>query len=203
MSNIIKKAVLFNGPPRSGKDTSTEILLNLISDIDISSDVLKFTKPVKDITHKLYGLERYSHDYFEDVKDTPLDVFNGKTPREAYIETSTSFREKYGFDFFAKKFVEMIDNSDKQLIVNMDVGYDYEAEAVVNALGVDNVLICKIHRIGHDFSNDCRSFVNINGVKETEIYNNSDKDMLRHEINKAIIPWLTDSLKISHNHKII
>lgn len=150
-----KVAILFNGPPRAGKDTAVSAVLNTnIGNIE----VFKFTAPVKDLTHKNAGLN-CDHDEFEVLKDTPQEVFNGRTPRQAYIDTSEELKEKYGHDAVAKLFVESIMASDADIILNPDCGNDMEALCVADALGHENVFILRVHKDGHDFSQDCREWV--------------------------------------------
>ncbi|MTH95921.1 hypothetical protein [Roseibium sp. RKSG952] len=150
-----KFAVLLNGPPRSGKDTASEALMDALGS---DCDLLKFTRPVKDLTHARRGLD-VLHDHFESLKDTPLDEFGGKTPREAYIETGARERAENGDDAVANMFVKSVVESKCAVILNDDVGGDMEAEAVANALGFDRVLVIRVHRKGCDFSNDCRDWV--------------------------------------------
>lgn len=150
-----KIAILLNGPPRAGKDTAVNALVEMFG---AEAEVFKFTRPVKDITHARYGLD-CPHDAFEATKDTALPEFGGLTPREAYIETSASLKAERGDDAVRNLFVEAVMASPARIILNPDVGDDLEAESVAAALGVDNVLVLRIHRDGHDFSKDCRSFV--------------------------------------------
>lgn len=172
MANENRKiAILFNGPPRAGKDTAVNALVGGIVD---NYEIIKFTGPVKDITHRNYGLV-CAQDAYETNKDTPLDDFNGKTPRQAYIDTSSDLKQMNGVDAVAKLFVEAINASDAAVILNPDVGDDMEALAVAHSLGRENVLVMRIHKDGHDFSNDCRTWVQSNELTIIDIVNEYGK----------------------------
>lgn len=162
-----KFAVLLNGPPRSGKDTASEALRDVLGN---GCELLKFTRPVKDLTHARHGLD-VAHDHFESLKDTPLDAFQGKTPREAYIETGEHERLQNGDDAVAKLFVKSVVASASDVVLNDDVGGDMEAEAVAEALGFDRVLVIRVHRKGRDFSNDCRDWVRSGKLRIHDVQN--------------------------------
>lgn len=149
-----KYLIMLNGPPRSGKDTVSEYLTKIISD----SEIIKFTKPVKDITHRNLSLN-VNHDYYENLKDTKLPEFNGLTPRQAYIQTSERFREEQGQNAVSKLFVEAVGLSKSKLVINPDIGYDFELEAVLEDIPLENCLLIKVEREGHDFENDCREWI--------------------------------------------
>ena len=165
-----KIAILFNGPPRAGKDTAVNALVSVVDDFEI----IKFTGPVKDRTHKLHGLN-CAQDAYEINKDTPLSEFNGKTPRQAYIDYSTNLKKEKGIDAVAKLFVEAIHASKANVILNPDVGDDMEALAVANSLGKENVLVLRIHKAGHDFSQDCRTWVVSDELTIIDIFNEDGK----------------------------
>lgn len=166
-----KIAILFNGPPRAGKDTAVNALVDTIVE---DFEIIKFTGPVKDLTHRNHGLE-CAQDAYEINKDTPLPEFGGRTPREAYIDTSTNLKKVSGIDAVAKLFVEAIHASNASVILNPDVGDDMEALAVANSLGRDNVLVLRIHKDGHDFSKDCRTWVQSDELTIIDIVNEDGK----------------------------
>lgn len=162
-----KIAILLNGPPRVGKDTASEVLA---AAIDAEVAVIKFTKPVKDMTHARFGLV-CEHDAYEVLKDTPLREFGGLTPRQAYIETSDRLKAERGPDAVAQLFVEAMMASTARVIINPDLGFDFEAQAVVDQLGADKVVIIRISCEGHDFSSDCRGWVHLPGVESYDVQN--------------------------------
>jgi len=164
-----KVAILLNGPPRAGKDTAVEALASALGEV---AEVFKFTRPVKDLTHRNAGLD-CRHDAFEELKDTPLEEFGGRTPRQAYIDTSRELKAREGDDAVAKLFVEAISASDAQVILNPDCGDDMEALRVAEAFSFDAVLVIRIHREGHDFSQDCRTWVTSPLLRIVDVTNRS------------------------------
>src|SRR5690606_2469170 len=96
-----KIAILLNGPPRAGKDTAVEALAAALG---AAAEIFKFTSPVKDLTHRNAGLD-CATDHYEELKDTPLPEFGGRTPRQAYIDTSAELKRKNGQDAVARMFV--------------------------------------------------------------------------------------------------
>jgi hypothetical protein len=105
---MVKNVILFNGPPRSGKDTYANELLKYIS----NAQIFHLAGVLKNVTHNAYGLFDVGYDYFEENKDLPNDIFLGKTPRECYIHMSENYlKPLHGTDFFIKKAVDMIRNS--------------------------------------------------------------------------------------------
>jgi len=93
------------------------------------------------------------------------------TPREAYIDTSRKLKAEQGEDAVRKLFVETVLGSQAQIILNPDAGDDSEAEAVAEALGAENVLVIRISREGHDFSKDCRTWVNSPSLRIVDVTN--------------------------------
>lgn len=175
-----KIAILLNGPPRAGKDTAVDaILKSSLTDME----VYKFTRPVKDLTHRNYGLA-CEHDAYEELKDTPLPEFGGRTPRQAYIETSSREKALKGEDAIAKMFVDAVLDAEAQIILNPDCGDDMEALCVADALGVENVLVIRISKEGKDFSQDCRTWVTSSDLQIVDIEN---KDGMRREYESEIV----------------
>lgn len=175
-----KVAILLNGPPRAGKDTAVEALAPLLGE---EAEVLKFTQPVKDYTHRQAGLD-CRHDAYEEQKDAPLREFGGRTPRQAYIETSARLKAEHGPDIVCRMFVEAIKNSPARIILNPDCGDDMEAEHVAEALGYDSVLVVRIHRDGHDFSQDCRTWVRGTRFATVDVHN---EDGRRREYESEVV----------------
>lgn len=168
MNSEGKIAILLNGPPRAGKDTAINALIASLG--RGAAEIIKFTQPVKDLTHRRLGLE-CAHDAFEIDKDVPLESFGWKTPRESYIETSGRLKAERGDDAVIKLFIDAIAASRSDYILNPDVGDDAEAEGVAASLGADRVLVIRVHKPGHDFRNDCRTWVMSPMLKIVDVHN--------------------------------
>lgn len=175
-----KVAILLNGPPRAGKDTAVEALVPLLGQ---SAEVFKFTRPVKDLTHRAAGVD-CAHDAYETSKDLPLPEFGGRTPRQAYIDTSRELKSKEGEDAVARLFVKAILESSASVILNPDCGDDMEALCVADAFLPENVFVIRIHREGHDFSNDCRTWVTSPRLNIVDVTNRSG---MRREFESEVV----------------
>src|SRR3546814_19278066 len=97
-----KMIILFNGPPRAGKDTAAGVVAALLGE---DLDVVKFTAWVKDVAHRDLGLD-CRQDAYELLKDVPLPDFGGVTPRQAHIPPRTRLRRESGDDIVAQAGVD-------------------------------------------------------------------------------------------------
>lgn len=174
----LKFVILFNGPPRTGKDTASDFLLGELP----NSVMIKFTEPVKNMTHKRLGLD-VSHGHYEELKDTKLVEFGNKTPRECYIETSLALREKNGENAVAKLFTESVLSTDAEVIINPDIGYDFEAEELLGVVDISKVLLFKVTRDCKSFDDDCRDWLTVDQkyseLKTIHIHNHDKAEFLQ------------------------
>lgn len=164
-----KIAILLNGPKYCGKDTAASALLQAFGE---DSAIFRFTVPVKDETHRRYGLD-VAYDHFEDqkVKDLPMECFGGLSPREAYIKVGNELRAEHGPDIVTEMLCERIRASGVPIVVNPDCGGDGEAEGIVEELGYDRVIVFRIHKEGHDYTGDSRNWVTSEKVRKIDIVN--------------------------------
>lgn len=161
---------LLNGPPRSGKDTAYLAMAEYFNAQGFSSRSLKFTHPIKKLTHEQYGLT-VSLDYYEAQKDIPLVEFHGRTPREAYIETSTKAKQQHGEDIFIRILMEEMSQTDEDVIIFPDVGNKEEGDAIISTLGASECRLIRIHKEGHDFGNCCREYFHLPGIITEDMVN--------------------------------
>ncbi len=176
----MQKIIIFNGPPRAGKDTAGRICAEIFQDL---ATFVKFTDPIKEEAHLSLGLN-CATDAYEELKDVHLPEFLGHTPREYYIITSERLRQ-VRFDEIAVRMLGKVSAIDSPFIVNTDVGFDYEGEALRSYFGSENTLLIKLKREGKSYDNDCRSWVSLPGCIELELENNSI-DQLRDDIMQSI-----------------
>jgi hypothetical protein len=153
------KVVLFNGPPRCGKDTAADACMK---SGELNAVATSFAYSLKKATHALYGLNNPDVDMYEDSKDEPTDALLGKTPREAYIEVSEKLvKPNLGHDFFAKVAIKRLSPvvREDDLVVVSDCGFAAEARALAQHVGKDNILLARISREGCSFDGDSRSYI--------------------------------------------
>ena len=155
--------IFLNGPPRAGKDTASSILHGLLPGI---VKRLGFADHLKIATHAAYGLYDTPFNYFESVKDQPLDVFFGLTPRQAYIAHSEKYMKVlHGNLVFGDLWLtgaKGITPTSNFLTVP-DSGFAPEALPGIEHFGAKNCTLIRMHRPGHDYlaivaaTSSCRS----------------------------------------------
>jgi len=167
----MKKLILFNGPPKSGKDFGAEYVQRTFDGAILN----KFAKVLKEKTHALYGFHWRAHDYYEDCKNKPHEDFLGLSPRQAYINVSeTYFKPVHGDKVFGTLLVKELEKLEWKLAAISDSGFQGEAEVLIDKYGVDNVILIRVHRDGCDFSKDSRDYLNLS-VPTSDVYNEGDE----------------------------
>ena len=189
------KAILFNGPPRSGKDTAGDAVRSAFT----GTMKVKFSDPLKDGVHGLYGFHGVSVDYFEDTKDLEQEDLLGYTPRQAYIDLSENYvKPCHGKDAFGKiatrrmaRKIEEIEDRFDPIFVVPDLGFVEEAIPVRDLLGAENVLTLQLFREGKTFAGDSRNYVDLYGVKTIKVLND-DLETFKRTIQRIVRTWLTN-----------
>jgi hypothetical protein len=162
-------AIVFNGPPGAGKDTAIVVLQELYQ----KAEVYQFIRPVKEKVHRDLGLD-VPFDHFEGQKDTALDIFAGLAPRYAYIAESDRLEAKHGPNILTDMYFDAVSNCKADLLIT-SCGKNSEAEKLASIFGVENTLFLRIHRQGHDFSKDVRSWVTVDGLTIRDVENEHGK----------------------------
>lgn len=176
------KIVLFNGPPRSGKDTATGMAISFLP----NAIHYRFASPLKDAIHGLFGMPMLVQEHFDKVKDEPRKEFLGMTPREAYIWLSEEVvKPKFGNDFFSKIAAKWIcANAGEDTVIISDCGFQTEADVLIDEFGVENVLIVQIYRPNCSFNNDSRNYVKSDNA--VFLSNETTKEDLQENVKKIL-----------------
>jgi len=181
------RVVLFNGPPKSGKNTACDILHH-----KYDAEHYSFAEPLKILTHQFFGLTSIGSDRFEQQKSTPLPEFKNMTPRMAYIYMSEQIvKPFFGKNVWAERLVASIQHDIAKNYCNgfavvSDLGFPYELDPIVETFGGENVFIVRLYRTGCDFASDSRQYVNrpdLTRTKCVDIHNNADVLTFHNEIN--------------------
>lgn len=181
------KVILFNGPPRSGKDTAADTAVELLGRRALK---MKFADAVKAGTHVSYGISDVRPDYFELVKDEPCEDFFGLTPRQAYIHHSETYMKPlHGQDVFGRIMVKRMQSMPAEIAVVSDSGFIAEAKPVIDLVGAENVFLVRIHRVGCDFRNDSRSYIELKGVTTLDLKNDR-RECFRYSAFGEVMEWL-------------
>ena len=183
------KYVIFNAPPRSGKDTVKKmmedwILYNVKG--EVITTIMTFSDVLKESCCSIYSISwpEWVDRYDSDEKDVPWDRLFGLTQREAMIKLAEShLKPLHGDDVMVKLFLQSVeylfDEVEVPVIVFCDVGFQNEYDTFINEVGSDNAVIIYIERDGCDYSFDSRSHVHAGQVISNTIKNNSDIGQLR------------------------
>lgn len=203
MRQMTSKAILLNGPPRSGKDYAANVLVNDIND-EYLTLLERFSLPLK---HAVLGLlDVFSLDdplaiELEAKKDEAYHLFRGKTYRQMQIGLSEQFIKPFvGKEQFGHWLVHRIKKHEEFsktyyhnapiAFVVPDSGFAHEADPVIQYLGAENVLLLQITRDGTNFDNDSRSYITLPDIHTIEVHNNGD-EAYSNTVLKAVNKWLT------------
>lgn len=185
--------VLFNGPPRCGKDTAGKYLATITP----RSHTMKFAGTLKRSTHMDFGLPYdLPDDAFEHCKDVPHPAFFGRTPREAYIEKSEKRQKPFlGADIYGRTLLRRMWRVYRQgthVFLMTDSGFAPEASPLIEAIGAENFLLCRIHAElrGMTFAKDSRSYIELPGVANFDIDNNGTIDEYTARLCRCVPPFV-------------
>lgn len=144
--------ILFNGPPRSGKDFSCEILKE-----NFDLEHVSFKDPLFEETadHFNVSLEWFLKDYNQN-KEQSFSELDNKTKRQALIYVAENiYKAKYGPDYYGRALAKRIDVSKNYVI--SDSGFPDELYPILD-LNTDIILI-QLVREGCTFAGDSRSYI--------------------------------------------
>ena len=170
----MKKIVLVNGPPGSGKDTIAEALAELYE----TAEVEKFAKPIKETVKFIYGISDKLWDEIDgdqEKKNVGSPLFLGHSCRQVQINISELYmKPTHGKFVFGKLAADRIDRSENQVFCISDSGFPEEAEVMVDRFGAENVVLIRLYRAKCDFSNDSRDYIDLQhrGVPTYDLLNN-------------------------------
>lgn len=170
------KAIILNGPPRSGKDTLLVELEKYFAEShkDKHFEPFSYKRVLCEGVGTRYGvdpLEVWEINADADSKDKPSKLFGGKTVREALIyESENVIKVDLGEHGVAiKTFMRLSDklkqskvNSAQVVIATPDGGFNAEVDALCNHffLKREDLFIVRIDREGKTFAGDSREYIN-------------------------------------------
>lgn len=194
----MKKIILVNGPPRSGKDTVGDIIEEIAG-----GQPVKFAASLKRATHAFFHALRNDFSvhgevlssalsasindaYFEQTKAETSALLRGLTPREAYIAVSETFlKPTFDDDVFGDILADQIEGSDKKLFVVTDSGFQSEAEVLIRRFGLDNVKLIRLTRTPYTFEGDSRNYIALE-ASTYGIRNEGTIDALKQAVATAL-----------------
>lgn len=160
--------VLFNGPPRSGKDAAADYFKTK------GFKHLSFKYQLYKETCKYFGcdyewfMERYDD---RSVKEVPHINLGHMSCREAMIYVSEEIiKPKRGLDYFGQLVANEIDLTKNYAI--SDGGFVDELIPVVDKVGSNNFVLVQLTREGEDYSSDSRRYFQGNRIQEEYVLGN-------------------------------
>lgn len=148
--------IIFNGPPRTGKDHAARFIERQIETVGVCPVAIsRIADVLKQHTHEKYGLTGMPPHLFEEVKDNPRPEFGGLTPREAYIrhfrdDLEPRWGESALGDLFARRLHEQSLANDQPGTVHLlpGAGYWPEVAPIAAMFDPDRILLLRIERDG-------------------------------------------------------
>lgn len=180
------KVFLFNGPPRSGKDTACDELYLKHSRVV----PMKFAKPLHDFARSLINPGEI--EYYTNEGKNEIIPHLRKSYRDVCINLSERYAKgEYGFDIFGRAFVERakwwIEDGfiDGVNFVVSDSGFASEIRPLVDFFGKENIILIRIERDGCSYIGDSRSYIDLSeyGIEPILIKNDNLADF-KQQINE-------------------
>ena len=158
------QVVLLNGPPKSGKDTIADALVQAVG--PLWSVNYKLSSVLKATARVMFSLSDTQYNALErpENKDKKghVGLSNKKSWREILISLSEDYiKPTYGENFFGLATVKALSTFSKcgySHVFISDSGFKEEAETLVTMCPTCNFTLARLHRDGTDFNNDSRSY---------------------------------------------
>ena len=182
----MQKIILVNGPPSSGKDTLADYMERAFG-----AEHIKFAAPMYNAIPQLFNLSPLTWKIlYEEAKEIPQKSLGNHSPREAMIWLSEqAMKPHFGIDIFGKLLANSLPRYEKELFVISDSGFAPEAQVVLDGLGPDRILLLRLQRQGCDFSQDSRSYINLD-CETHDVGNDGTLDDLYKRVGELIKPFV-------------
>jgi hypothetical protein len=158
---MIKRIVILNGPPGSGKDTIGAAMAKQEDLVYLSS--FKFDLYKATAEHYSVGVFEFIEAAQDRVrKEEPMAGLGGLSPRGALIHVSEDVcKPKFGRDYFGHQALQRVSSTtlpEDCTVMFTDGGFAEEVQVFADS-GME-VVVVQLHGRG-DFTNDSRNYVNL------------------------------------------
>lgn len=163
LATFAKKIIIFNGPPRVGKDLAANAVLHFVkkhgSWLDPQHE--RFSINMKRAVHAAYGLF-HNPEYIDvnNLKDKPHTDLLGLTPRQAYIAMFEHLALQHGENVLGVLMEQQLRRQHKVgLHIFSDGGRFDEIIPIIDYVRPKNVLFIEIHALNRTFEGDIRGYI--------------------------------------------
>jgi len=180
-----KFAIILNAPSNAGKDFIAEHFSQYgMSHKEFKGSLFNIARTVANISKP-----EWDHLYHRDRKEVKTSKLFGRSPREHMIHTSeVLIKPVYGKDYFGNALLNSLDDN---INIISDGGFKEEMQVLIDGLGIDRVLLIRIHRDGCSFENDSRDYIYDLGCIAIDVHNNSTPQDLFDRIGLEITSFCT------------
>lgn len=171
--------ILFNGPPKNGKDTIAKITRTLLdSSISIPTHLMHFATPMRDMAMGAVGEKGF--DRYNEIKDIDQPAF-ARAPEARFIPDHTNIepdcdsirqfmialsedfmKRRYGKDVWGRILRHVYApwwGKMPAVIIIPDLGFPEEYKYLLTQTLAERVMIVQVHRGEDDWKNDSREWV--------------------------------------------
>ena len=192
----MKKVIIFNAPPCSGKDVASEFVVKGLTSIGIKAQHKEVKENLFRATKACFGVSQQQLEilYSRENKDKPCRdlIIDGKMQsiRQAMINTSENvLKPLFGNNVFGIMAAKSLEEG---VNIFSDGGFKEEVEELRDEVGRDNILLIQILREGYTFEGDSRSYVEVEGVKTIKISNNGAETDFLEDSLIIVEDWLDE-----------
>lgn len=203
------KVVVFNAPPRAGKDHACQVLIDNINTegTSLTAHHRSFKDELFRVTSNLLGISvvRFLVGYNDPcefsktgwLKDLPMYNIAGKmySKREALIHTSENvIKPSFGKNAFGE--ISARNLPEEGIVFFSDSGFAEELQPIIDKVGDKNVLVVRIHRERCSFENDSREYLKEESfskdVRIVDRDNNSDIRCFNLDMIKTVKEFINE-----------
>lgn len=193
------KIILLNGPPRSGKDTTFEIINAMwtkwTEDIPYHE---KFSRPIKEAFAAVTQtrLDGFVNHEWEHRKEQVIPTF-GVSYRRWQIDFSEKFMKPlYGRDIFARLMVDRLKKlHPDSIVVISDCGFQNEYNVLRHHLHHARIFLFRLIRTGTSFDGDSRETVFTHGRGAFDSECNLLNDGTIQDLRDLLLPILSEHMR--------
>lgn len=181
-------AIVFNGPPRAGKDTAAKwLMLDWEDCTNIKVIFDRFSMPLKASVASWAGTEVTDEGecWMEQHKDEDIPELLGNSYRRAQIQLFQYLEARYGEDVLGKFLVNrMVTRAEEMKDVKPrgrpivylipDGGRGCELEYLRDALPSGHLLVVQVTADGCNFDKDIRKFVDLANATTIQVHNSKN-----------------------------